>query len=457
MAGKTQTCALCERNFGNAGAFALHKRIHTPHSACKLCHFKIDASVPHRCCTPDHYIQCQFCSLRLYTEQELNEHVMNDHTVHVKTTSQKLFYNCSICQKRFKDKFLLAKHTSVCSKYQCSQCMMGFPKRIDLQRHLLTHSGDKPHQCNICNQKFRQKSHLRKHCQKIHGLKDPMRCDFCTVSFRTQIAMSRHINKAHPEQSLSCQRCVNCKMTFQNEEAFKEHLPSPDSLTSFNCDMCCRRLKSELGLIQHKKTHTYRTIVCPICDVQYIYKSSFYKHMSTAHSDFVPCVQDLNGDFNEMLTKTLRENGFELDNSAQKQFTFFENSNLVALAHEYAVTVNTPSCVVNIITSCVQTEKSFEMLQLLSDSYRTLFKKKRVVWIYINTGGYLVEDEIRTCNFKNTLLWLLNTLLFRSFKEIINDIEVIYRNWDSSYGLLNVLSKDPCELNEILSSSMSND
>ena len=41
--------------------------------------------------------------------------------------------------------------------------------------HMLLHTGDKPHACQLCGQSFRRTDHLRTHCVRVHAVELPSR------------------------------------------------------------------------------------------------------------------------------------------------------------------------------------------------------------------------------------------------------------------------------------------
>ena len=46
---------------------------------------------------------------------------------------------------------------------KCPYCEKSWNNQYKLQRHLLTHTGDRPYECDICQRKFTQKSHMEGH------------------------------------------------------------------------------------------------------------------------------------------------------------------------------------------------------------------------------------------------------------------------------------------------------
>uniref|UniRef100_T1IW41 C2H2-type domain-containing protein n=1 Tax=Strigamia maritima TaxID=126957 RepID=T1IW41_STRMM len=87
--------------------------------------------------------------------------------------------------------------------FLCDQvgCGKSFARNEELTRHKRIHSGERPHQCEICLMRFGRKDHLTKH-RKTHIKASERRnyiCDIgtCNKSFTRSDALTRHQSKIH--------------------------------------------------------------------------------------------------------------------------------------------------------------------------------------------------------------------------------------------------------------------
>ncbi|VEN48268.1 unnamed protein product [Callosobruchus maculatus] len=57
-------------------------------------------------------------------------------------------------------------------KYSCLECPRRFKRASHLARHQLVHSGEKPHECDLCHKMFSRHDKLKTHIKKMHTPKD---------------------------------------------------------------------------------------------------------------------------------------------------------------------------------------------------------------------------------------------------------------------------------------------
>ncbi|KAL0244962.1 hypothetical protein GEMRC1_009042 [Eukaryota sp. GEM-RC1] len=81
-------------------------------------------------------------------------------------------YACKDCDKVFGSKQGLRKHVNAkhSTKFQCSECLRTCESAAKLRQHMLIHTGEKPHECEGCHQRFTEKGALKDHRRRCKVL-----------------------------------------------------------------------------------------------------------------------------------------------------------------------------------------------------------------------------------------------------------------------------------------------
>uniref|UniRef100_A0A8D8Z6F1 Zinc finger protein 26 n=1 Tax=Cacopsylla melanoneura TaxID=428564 RepID=A0A8D8Z6F1_9HEMI len=90
---------------------------------------------------------------------------------------------------------------------------------------MLTHTGERPHACDICGSTFKDEWYLGVHMRKHNGEK-PYKCNFCGEHFAARPAFTLHLKK-HVGQKVSLKSlvCQVCNLSFGSEEELTSHYP----------------------------------------------------------------------------------------------------------------------------------------------------------------------------------------------------------------------------------------
>ncbi|XP_071445622.1 zinc finger protein 431-like [Hetaerina americana] len=123
---------------------------------------------------------------------------------------------------------LKAENQLVLSKADKGNCTVildrddytSFVKKQHLMRHILTHTEEKPHRCEMCSRAFTQNSNLKRH-MLTHTGEGSHRCEICSRAFAHNIGLKRHLLTHTGEKS---HKCKICSRAFALNANLRRHL-----------------------------------------------------------------------------------------------------------------------------------------------------------------------------------------------------------------------------------------
>ena len=219
------TCPDCGFKTNKVREFGNHKRLHKlEQNICYYCERKFES----RETLNDHLERhkgpqpffCMVCDCRFKSRTQLNLHLP-------KHSDDKPFV-CEVCNVGFKWKHALKNHMIVHSNrkdhlcdecgyatahkcqlkahklihtgqtFRCpfAGCSFQATKRQNLKYHMLVHTREKPHQCEICGQSFSLVKNMRRH-MLLHSSDKPHQCDQCDFSTTRFDKLKEHMLKLH--------------------------------------------------------------------------------------------------------------------------------------------------------------------------------------------------------------------------------------------------------------------
>jgi len=166
---RTYPCDQCDRIMASAAALHYHRRTHTGYKpfACSQCprRFIIRGQlVEHeRIHSGEKPFACEHCAKRFAQSSQLRQHV----SVHSEVGT----HVCPTCGEAFTRPWRLQSHrraahaddTGSRKRYRCEECGREYSLRQSWIYHRLTHSSDRPFQCDVCSKQFRVAGQLRQH------------------------------------------------------------------------------------------------------------------------------------------------------------------------------------------------------------------------------------------------------------------------------------------------------
>lgn len=108
-------------------------------------------------------------------------------------------------------------------KYECSFCSRNFGWSTDLKRHILTHTGERPFVCKLCDATFTRNFLLQKHVLKQHSNK--------VIYDKSKIPPLKPISmifrqKSRKQDKFNIKRKLDTKSLYQMDQSYQNLLCS---------------------------------------------------------------------------------------------------------------------------------------------------------------------------------------------------------------------------------------
>ncbi|XP_033841872.1 transcriptional activator GLI3 [Periophthalmus magnuspinnatus] len=146
------------------------------------------------------------CCREFDTQDQLVQHINNDHIHGEKKEFVCRWEECSREQKPFKAQYMLVvhmrRHTGE-KPHKCTfeGCAKAYSRLENLKTHLRSHTGEKPYVCEHegCNKAFSNASDRAKHQNRTHSNEKPYVCKIpgCTKRYTDPSSLRKHVKTVH--------------------------------------------------------------------------------------------------------------------------------------------------------------------------------------------------------------------------------------------------------------------
>lgn len=165
---KKYVCGVCSKSFSQNTQLSTHMKRHKGDKSflCQVCGkgfpVKADLRVHERIHNGEKPYACHLCPKRFATAGNLS--------IHVRIHKKDVRYHCKQCQRGFVTCSAYNIHVKrhLGQKDYVCDCGKAFYTSSGLKQHKVVHTGERRYQCSVCERKFSQSSHLKRHNKKEH-------------------------------------------------------------------------------------------------------------------------------------------------------------------------------------------------------------------------------------------------------------------------------------------------
>lgn len=217
---------------------------------------------------PNRLFACEECLTQFDTVEEFIDHSTSNHP---NVTSLR----CPQCEESVSvglEPIRFLSHWRTCQKikitpklggpgvkftYQCNICDEIFHYKLHVKRHMRRCVGT----CDQCDFLPKDANDLVKHRHVVHNIapdhekpiKEPSICAECGKTFSTGTKLKYHHNKYHAEVDMH--GCKICGLRCGDSTRLRKHMTVHDD-PKILCPMCGKKLKTKENLKVHLRTHT---------------------------------------------------------------------------------------------------------------------------------------------------------------------------------------------------------
>nr|KAG5695594.1 hypothetical protein BaRGS_032234 [Batillaria attramentaria] len=305
-------------------------------------------------------LECEVCLKRFMNNSAL--------ACHLKTHSEKKYYECPLCHEGYDHINLLkqhvTKHADSYGNYTCPYCEKSFDDFNFIRKHMRSFHSEKEYPCPDCN-RFKRKDKLKEHIKRMHSAERETRlmtrperqasskkfipkvsptdyhrfiykCHTCLLGFKRRGMLVNHLAKRHPDVKpesvpelnlpiLKTQRdyyCQHCDKVYKSSSKRKAHIIKnhPGAELPPSSRKKPGVVEAPPGVPNMTYSQTVGSITtmpqnCEFCHKQYASKAKLMQHQRKCHPEMVPAIperrksQSKEGEFIADLTVVQTEDG----------------------------------------------------------------------------------------------------------------------------------------------------
>lgn len=282
-------CDHCQKMFSSKASLRRHMYAHLqlePHR-CKKCSKKFRYKMHLQNHINKHHKElknfvpmlCQICDKEFLLQENLELHL----STHIKNENS---FKCVFCNKKFSYHLLLTQHEKqhlLTGKYQCSVCQLSFDSITRLKFHMKTHLKIKDYICQHCGKEFLRMNSLRRHVQICHS-GHRLQCPVCMKKLKGHLTEHMRTHKqARPHE------CDLCGQRFTQSTQLTVHRRCHTGERPFVCRICDRQFTHSNSLMLHIRRHTgEKPFQCAVCPLAFSQLPHMKTHLIKIHKQDSP-------------------------------------------------------------------------------------------------------------------------------------------------------------------------
>ena len=198
--------------------------------------------------------ECPVCNTEFNTKKELIDHAATHGRAKRNRNDASKPHKCDHCHRGFITAERLEQHVLIHGSddqkpLPCQVCSKRFLNNSALACHMKTHSDKKYYQCVLCTAGFDQAAELKCHMQ-IHCIDGNFTCPECGKVVNDVNLIKKHMRTFHSEKQYPC---PHCDKILPRPDKLKLHLLKHSDHREFMCESCGRQFKRKDKLKEHKR------------------------------------------------------------------------------------------------------------------------------------------------------------------------------------------------------------